>query len=451
LILLVLGLPVGRALPGWQAVKAAPLGRALAEDAVIRQVSVDQAGVVAYIKGDAIYTSGRGGSVRRQVAAGNAAPRAGGKFVQFLDLSSATVDTGLIGLGNDLRIVFKATIAGGSVSEGIFLFSESQGVLAIVLPGDIAPNTGGGVFSAFPGRVLISSLGTIMFRATVTGGKAAEGIFFVPRGFLNGEANIDSVTVQGDAAPETGGGANASFVEYNLIESSISVPVFPPVLKVDLFAYIANVEGGKVSQGLFLSAFAVVSAAPLQLELQPRAVALVGDDAAGLRDNSTYAEFEDVVLTRKPELVFRAKLAGGEVSEGIFQIAFLGPIQLSSARVLEGDKAPVSHAKVTFAGVGRMAANNSEQLIFEAMLQGDGPSEGLFLVTLGPLTLVSETLSAGDRAPGTDGGTFGSFGPLSINDDGLVVFQAGVDGGKMSEAVFSELAKHPKLVDGVPR
>jgi hypothetical protein len=98
-----------------------------------------------------------------------------------------------------------------------------------------------------------------------------------------------------------------------------------------------------------------------------------------------------------------------------------------------------------------MVANDNEQLVFTTDLQGMGPSQGLFMVSLGPLTLVSETVTVGDSAPGTDGGTFASFGPLSINDNGLIAVQAQIDGGNISEGVFTIQAKRAKLVDGIPR
>jgi hypothetical protein len=404
-----------------------------AEDAIIRQVSIDRSNVISYIKTDGIYTSGRAGRPQRVVALGDAAPRrAGGRFAEFLDLSSTIFDTGIPIIGSELRIVFKARITpsgpgealfeGNSKHEylqekhsdfgfrisdfpagvGIFLFSESRGVDAIALEGDTAPDTGGGEFSGFPGRVLISTLGTILFKATVQGSTVSEGLFFVPPAFLTGDADIGSVVVEGEAAPNTGRGRFRSFGEYHLIEAPVPISLFP-LVRVDIFAYIANVQGGGVPQGLFSSTFAVVSGPfqPLRLELRTSALVLAGENAAGLRGTSAYAEFEDVVLTRKPEVVFRARLSGTGPTEGIFQRAFLGPIQLDSPRVLQGDNAPVFRADVTFARFGRLVANNEEQLFFEAELQGDGPSQGLFMVTLGPLTLMSETLTVGDRAPQT--------------------------------------------------
>jgi hypothetical protein len=440
--MLTLGLFFQSAMP-----LAMPLGSQPAEDSIIRQVSIDKAGVVAYIKDDGIYTSGRAGGVRRQVAVGDEAPRTGGRFAAFLDLSSATVDLGLA-FTNELRIVFKATIEGGTVSEGIFIFTENRGIDVIALPGDIAPNTGGGTFGGFPGRVLMSSLGTVMFRATVTGGRAVEGLFFAPRGFLMGEADIESVAVQGDAAPETGTGAFTSFGEYSLVEDA--VPPLPS-LKLDRFAFIANVEGGRVAQGLFMSAFVLLTVPSIQVELLTRAVAVVGDDVQGLRGPSAYASFEDVVLTKK-ELVFRAHLDGGDVSEGIFQLAILGGLlEFSSPRVLQGDRAPINRTQARFVEFGRMVGNDVEQLFFEATLQGNGPPQGLFLVTLGPLQLKSETLSVGDEAPTTEGGVYSTLGPLAVNDDGVVAIQARLDGGIMSEGVFTVQGRRSKFVDGIPR
>lgn len=427
---------------------AMPLGNPPAEDAVIRQVSIDKARVVTYIKEDGIYTSGRAGGVRRQVAVGDEVPRTGGRFARFLDLSSATVDLGLAAT-EELRIAFKAEVVHGQQSVvGIFIFTESRGIDVIALPGDIAPNTGGGQFSGFPGRVLMSSLGTVMFHAEVTGGRAREGLFFAPRGFLTGDADIDSVAVQGDPAPETGGGEFTRFGEYALVEDAVP-PL--PALKVDRFAFIADVEGGRSSQGLFQSAFVLLTVPSIQVELLTRAVALVGDDVRGLRGQHVYASFEDVVLTKK-ELVFHARLTGGDITEGIFQLAILGGLlELPSPRVLQGERAPVNRAQVRFASFGRMVGNDVEQLFFEADLEGNGPSQGLFLVTLGPLQLKSETVSVGDKAPATEGGVYSRLGPLAVNDDGVVVVQAHLEGGQLSEGVFTFQGRRGKLVDGVPR
>lgn len=428
--------------------QAAPLSSPPAQHTVVKQVSIDEDGVIAYIKSDGIYTFGRAGGILRQVALGSDAPRSGGRFAQFLDLDSATVTTPL--LGKELQIVFRALIEGGSVGEGVFLFSETRGIDAIALPGDIAPNTGGGSFSGFPGQVLISRNGTVMFKATVTGGTASEGLFFAPRGFLLGEANIDAVAIQGEGAPETGAGAYASFGAYDLVEDVIT-PFPIPGLRLDRFAYIANVEGGRVEQGVFLSTFIVAGLFPLRLELITNAVALVGNNAGGLRGN-TYTSFEDVVLT-KSEVVFRAGLTGGTAAEGIFQTALLagGFIELATPKVLAGTQAPVVGARVNYVRFGRMVGNDAEQLIFVAELAGSGPSQALFMVTLGPLTLASETVSVGDRIPREQGASYKAIGPIALNDDGFIVFQADVEGGRCKEGVFRSLARQDRMIDCIPR
>lgn len=448
--LLALGLLICTLPLGERMIHAAMAGSQPATDAAIQQVSIDSAGVIAYIKGDGIYTFGRGGGLRRVVAAGDEAPRAGGRFIQFLDLSSASI-SGPLGVQKDLRIVFKARIEGGIVDEGIFLFSENLGLAAVALPGDTAPDTGGGTFASFPDRPLIGSQGTIMFKAMVMGGRATEGLFFVPRQFFTGEATIGSVAIVGEPAPGTGGGAYAGFGAYDMEESTVLMGA-PPLVVASAFAFVADVDGGRTPQGIFARSLFLVPEIPVRIEIQrpPTEMALAGNPppSRALAD-SVYARFEDVVLTQH-ELVFRAILSGGEVSEGIFQLAFLGPITLPSPRVLQGDLAPIVGADVRFAQFGRMVGNNAEELVFEATLEGDGPSQGLFSATLGPLNLVSETLSVGDRAQGTDGGVFHVLGPLAINDDGFVAFQAKIDGGSICEGLYRELAKRARLIDGVP-
>jgi len=443
-------------LPGLQFwSRAAPSGNPPAENAVIRQVSIDKKGVITYIKGDGIYVYGRVGGVQRLVKVGDEAPRTGGRFAQFLDVASTTVDTEL---GEDLRLALRARID-GRVSEGLFLFSENQGISAVALPGDIAPNTGGGAFSQFSGQLLISPRGTIVFKAAVVGGQASEGIFFAFRQLLSNEERIDSLAVQGDPAPETGGGAYAGFVDYALTQRLLAIPIFPFVVTVDVFAYIANVEGGRVSQGLYLSPFIFVPGSPPLFELAPQLLAFPGGKVPGVGRDTTYTEFKSVVLTSPSDLltinevVFHAavtKSSTGEVLEGIFQTAFLGPFPTSSPRVLQGQQAPVPGGRYHFVSFERMAANNSEQLTFVARLVGGGPSEGLFQVTLGPLQVVSATLVTGQAVPGVDGSVYADLGPIAINDDGFVVLQAALSGGDKTEAVFRILAKQARMIDSVP-
>jgi hypothetical protein len=443
-------------LPGLDSTWAAPAGNPPAEDAVIRQVSIGKEGIITYIKGDGIYVYGRAGGAQRLVKVGDEAPRTGGQFAEFLDLASATVDLGVI---NDLHVAFRARIDGGAVSEGLFLFSGDQGLNAVALPGDIAPNTGGGTFDQFSGQLLISPRGTVMFKAAVVGGRAREGIFFAFRQFISGEQNLDSLVVQGEPAPDTGGGAYSGFVDYALTQRQVVIPIVPFIVTVDVFAYIANVEGGRVSQGLYLSPFVFAPGSPPLFQLAPQLLISPGSKASGVGRGTTYTEFKSVVLTSPndpvtiTEVVFHATITKsdtGAVLDGIFQIAFVGPVPIESPRVLEGDQSPVPGGRYRFVSFERMAANNSEQLTFVARLDGGGPSEGLFQVTLGPLQIVSTTFVTGTPVRELEGSVYADFGPIAINDDGFVVFQANLSGGDKTEAVFRELGKRARMIDSVP-
>lgn len=446
---------------GWMGMEsgclAAPKGPQPAENAVFRQVSIDNDGVITYIKSDGIYTFGRAGGVKRQVAVGDEAPRAGGRFAEFLDVANTTVDIGLFGLGAELRIAFKARVDGGAVSEGIFLFSEIEGVSAMVLPGDIAPNTGGGTFSQFPGHLSMSRRGTVLFRATVVGGTASEGLFFSGLALLADEATIDSVAVQGEPAPDSGGGTYSSFVDYALIQGQLLLPPpLPPLLAVDVFGYIATIEGGGVSQTIYLARTVVLTIFPQPIfELQPQVVAATGRNVPGRsrNDPATYARFKMLALTPN-EVVFLADVTEtetNEVFEGIYQVAFIGPIPLSSARVLQGGRAPIpGRTRYHFVSFERMAASSAEELVFIATLDGGGPSKGLFSVSLGPFDIVTTTLLTGQDVRVMEDATYADLGPLAINGDGLVVFQARLNGGDKTEAVFRELAKRVRVVDAVP-
>lgn len=71
------------------------------------------------------------------------------------------------------HVAFVAELAGSTVSSAVLLQTE-EGARAIVRAGDDAP--GGGRFASF-GEVDAADLDTVLFRATLAGTEAAEGLF----------------------------------------------------------------------------------------------------------------------------------------------------------------------------------------------------------------------------------------------------------------------------------
>jgi hypothetical protein len=418
---------------------------------VFRQVSIDDTGVVSYIKGDGVYAFGRFGGVKRLVAVGDDVPRAGGQFAEFLDVANTTVALGPF--ISELRIAFKARITGGTVSEGIFVFSEDSGLDVVALPGDIAPNTAAGSFASFPGKLLINQRGTILFQAMVTGGKATNGLFASFRQLLTGTQTLDSVAVQGDVAPDSGAGAFSSFGDYTLTQGDIVLPFFPFLITVDVFGFIANIESGRVPQGVYLSRFFLAQVLPAPLfEIRAESVLNTNTPVPGERGAMQYTRFKALAVTptEVAYLVDLTETATNRVFEGIYQTVLLGPIPVTNPRVLQGQRAPVPGGRYNFVSFERMVANTAEELVFVATLDGGGPSEGLFSVSLGPLQLLSTTFVAGQEVGGSDGCTYADFGPLAINTDGYVAFLAKLSGCGKTEAVFRELAKRARMIDSVP-
>lgn len=151
-----------------------------------------------------LYTES-GGSVGLVARTGDVAPGTGGAvhgdFARPLHNDSgdtAFVDQGLSGGG--------ATPANNSA-----LFQDAGGTLGLVVrEGDVAPGTGGALFSEFISSPRINASGDLAFRGPLTGGGTTaandSGIFAQTAGVLGLRAR------EGDVAPGTGG---AVFSEFN--------------------------------------------------------------------------------------------------------------------------------------------------------------------------------------------------------------------------------------------
>ena len=78
-------------------------------------------------------------------------------------------------------LLFRAPLDGGSATSGIF-GAQVGSPFVWVLEGDTAPDTGGGAYSSFDWRPTYGASVPhhVLFQASVTGGTATSGIFFVP-------------------------------------------------------------------------------------------------------------------------------------------------------------------------------------------------------------------------------------------------------------------------------
>jgi hypothetical protein len=133
------------------------------------------------------------------------------------------------------RVAARATISGGSSSQGVFAFFAGSPAQTLALQGQVAPGTTGATYVSF-GDPVINDLGQVVVKATLTGGQAGaptEGIF----AFFAGSPSQDLV-VKGDPAAEGGTYLEFLSIAYNDVAQIV---------------FVANVTGGPSSQGVFIA------------------------------------------------------------------------------------------------------------------------------------------------------------------------------------------------------
>jgi hypothetical protein len=111
---------------------------------------------------------------------------------------------------NDLGyVVFLANVAGGSASGGIFLDTGAS-ERAVAVEGGTAPETGGGTYASVTSFGALDAAGRVAFSATLTGGTIGAGVFL----FDPASGQTSAVTLEGQIAPDAGG---ASFSEFGFV------------------------------------------------------------------------------------------------------------------------------------------------------------------------------------------------------------------------------------------
>jgi hypothetical protein len=167
-------------------------------------------------------------------------------------------------ISNTGRTVFSASVnlTGENSIGGVFL--DENGIQsAVALAGQTAPGTGGGTYSGFTSPD-VSDDGKVIFHATVAGSSITEGIFVAYGNFHR------AIALEGDPAPGTGGGVFTDFFFAPKIEeaqgifwASMSGGSSPSgVFRVDLPATAVPAVSG---QGLGLVALMLLAAGALLL------------------------------------------------------------------------------------------------------------------------------------------------------------------------------------------
>ena len=139
------------------------------------------------------------GPLRIVVRSGMAAP-GGGRFDRF-DVTTQPIVAPVNARG---QVAFYATVLHGPAREGIFLVDAGQ-VTKVAAFGDALP--GGGTFAEFAAHPLpaLNAAGHVAFRAEIAGGRATEGVF------LSSADGLHVIALAGDDAPGIPAGVLVSF------------------------------------------------------------------------------------------------------------------------------------------------------------------------------------------------------------------------------------------------
>lgn len=382
------------------------VAEAPSDESEIGDLDTNDNGTIVFIAPEGIFRRAGSGKPRLLVRVGDKIGPRGGTFKQFHRVV----------LSSGGRLIFTADIENGDGESGLFTFREGEGVRPLVLQGLFLAEINGRI--AEFGKIGFVSPFAV-FHATVEGSeKGRSGLFYVHVG-----TGVVRILVFEGQNVGGGEGVFASFGDF-------VVNFFPPLSVVVTFQ--ASLRDGRHRQGIF-----AMTLLPVLSEFA-RVVLLDGQDAPGRR-TGRFAEF--VSLARSPnELVFTAKLEGGDVGWGIFQMLLPGLLPGVDIKALAGGSAPLGGE---FSEFGELSINNNELLVFRARLTGGDSPEGLYSVTLGPvLTIILPVARVGQTVPGTKGGHIASIGDFVLNNDTQTIFQARLIGSdQMREGIFLGQAK----------
>jgi hypothetical protein len=293
------------------------------------------------------------------------------------------------------NLALALSVSGGAWAQG---YTHS----AVALEGDTAPGTGGGAYSDFDAPS-INAPGDVAFHASVAGGSVDRGIF------VDSGGTDTAAALPGDSAPGTGGGTYSTFASSTSINASGDV------------AFCAVVAGGTAAEGIFVD-----------FDGLDGAVAFDGDPAPGT-GGGTYLSFvvpDSFSINDSGDVAFEALVT--VLTESVF--AASGGTDRAVA--LLGDTAPgTGGGSYSDFFVPPISFNASGDVAFESEVTGSSVFDGIFVDAGGTDTAVA---LSGETAPGTGGGTYGFFGPPSVNASGDVVFFAAVTGGSVSGGIFQD-------------
>lgn len=244
-------------------------------------------------------------------------------------------------LNDSGQVAFRATLTGGAIAQGIY-FSNGGTPFTIAAHTQGAPGSGGGMFLDF-GNPVLNNNGQTAFRVLLTFGSSTEGVY------RSSDGTLTPIAIQGQSATGTGAGTFASFSS--------------PVLNASgQTAFVANITGGSTNQGIYRSSNTTTLTA----------VALQGQNATG-SSGGTFSSFSNTILNDRGHTAFKANISGGSSSEGLY----VGDGQDTVAVQLAGSTIAgktVNSLDTPVAG----SFNNLGQLAYRAVFTDGGSGNFLF-------------------------------------------------------------------------
>ena len=266
-------------------------------------------------------------------------------------------------------------------SSDIFT-SDGRAIVPLVRDGDPAP--GGGTLT--PATFAVNDHGAIVYRASISGALATQGIFRT-------DATQTVAIVRDDNGVPTGGRFTSLFDPFINDRGQV--------------AFKCEMTGGSGDFGIFRGEGE---------DLTP--VFVANQIAPG---GATFEDFGNPAINRHGQVATFASLTNSASREGLF----VGDGTDAVAIALEGQTAPKGGLygfQPGFPGtfLSPIRLNDRGELAFPASLTGGTSVSGIFRGNGDRTTTIA---LAGTTAPGTTG-TFESFGDIKLGNDGRVAFIA---------------------------
>ena len=317
----------------------------------------------------------------RVATTGDAAP-GGGNFDRF-GAETLPIAAPVNARGD---VAFFATIVRGGPDEGLFLWSKGR-VTAVAREGDRV--AGAGRLAGFGKHPMpgLGDDGTVVFGASLTGGRAVEGIFTAQGG------RVRPIALSGAAAPGIAAGVIAG-LDTPAINARGDV------------VFLASVRRGRET----------LEAVLLHSKGQLQKVVAQGDPSPA---GGTFAAFGVPAINREGAVAFGAAVEGKTVPGGLF-VAQRGQVRMVLGA---GEDTPIGGIFSKFSE--RIGFSDQGTIVFHGQLKLAPVPAAIFAIEDGHPRAVARL---GDEAPG--GGRLSNFGLWpAVSAHGAIAFAAAVDDG----------------------